>query len=385
MSVGRKDHRQLPLAALLATFAVLGVLVARDVTIQPVGLDFLCFWSGGRVALVDPGRLYDFQYLTLRQGFDPASGILRPYLNPPSALLLFAPLSRLPFLASYLTLMTLSVAVLATASARIRAPWWWLLLPSVAFAIFCGQLSLLIAGLVVLGLSFRRRPLIAGLLFAVAAALKPQLLILLPLALAAQGQWRVILFTGGWGLLICALSAGVFGPRTWVDWFAALPRFHGIVASQGLLDTAITPYAKLTALGLNGAWAYLLAPAVLRGVWTAFRRDAAWPDQLIALLGGALLISPYAMNYELALLAPAVAAYVARTQDRQWLAYATAAALYGLNISAGSLSLIAALILPVLGRDLQFTSVFFGAGGGSGATRTPSSTSALTSVGEASP
>ena len=154
----------------------------------------------------------------------------------------------------------------------------------------------------------------------------------------------------------------MFGPRTWVDWFAALPRFHGIVASQGLLDTAITPYAKLTALGLNGAWAYLLAPAVLWGVWTAFRRDAAWPDQLIALLGGALLISPYAMNYELALLAPAVAAYVARTQDRQWLAYAAAAALYGLNISAGSLSLIAALILPVLGRDLQFTSVFFGAG-----------------------
>lgn len=378
------DRRRLMLA-LVAMFALLSVMVARNLTLQPAGVDFLCFWNGGRVALAEPGRLYDFQYLSERQGLNAADGVLRPYINPPSALLLFAPLSKLPFLASYLTLMLLSLGVMATAAARLRAPWWQVLLPTVAFAIFCGQLSPLIAGLVVLGLSFRERPSIAGLLFAIAASIKPQLLVLLPIALAAQGQWRTILFTGGWGLLICAASAGLFGLQTWIDWLGALPRFNRIVAEQGLLDTAITPYAKLTALGLNGAWAYLLAPAVLWGVWTAFRREAGWPDQLIALLGGALLISPYAMNYELALLAPAVAAYVARIKDRRWLAYAVAAAIYALNISAGALSLIAVLILPVLGKDLQFTSVFFGAGGGKGATRTPSSTSALTSVGDASP
>lgn len=223
-------------------------------------------------------------------------------------------------------------------------------------------------------------------MFAVAASLKPQLLILLPIALAAQAQWRTIVFTGATGLLICALSAGLFGLQVWIDWFAALPRFHAIVAGQGLLDTAITPYAKLTALGLDGAWAYLLAPAVLWVVWTTFRRPAAWPDQLLALIGGALMISPYAMNYELALLAPAVAAYVARKDDPRWLSYAVAASVYGMNISAGSLSLLAALALPLLASSrLQFTSVFLGAAGGSGATRTPSSTSALTSVGEASP
>lgn len=46
---------------------------------------------------------------------------------------------------------------------------------------------------------------------------------------------------------------------------------------------------------------------------------------------------------------------------------------------------IAALIPPFLAGDVQFTSVFFGAAGGSGATRTPSSIKALTSVDEASP
>jgi len=382
---GPEADRRLLMLALLVMFALLSAMVARNLTLQPAGVDFLAFWNGGRVALADPARLYDFQYLSERQGLDAADGVLRPYINPPSALLLVAPLSKLPFLPAYLTLMLLSLGVMTTAAARIGAPGWQLLLPTVAFAMFCGQLSPLIAGLVVLGLSFRERPAIAGLLFAIAASIKPQLLVLLPIALAAQGQWRTLLFTGGAGLAICALSAGLFGLQTWIDWLEALPRFNRIVAEQGLLDTAITPYAKLAGLGLNGAWAYLLAPAVLWAVWTAFHRNVGWPDQLIALLGGALLISPYAMNYELALLAPAVAAYVARVRDRGWLAYAAAAAVYGLNISAGALSLIAVLILPLLGRRLQFTSDFFGAAGGSGATRTPSSTSALTSVGDASP
>jgi hypothetical protein len=390
MSSGPGADRRLLLLALLAMFALLSLLVARNLTLQPAGVDFLCFWNGGRVAVNEPARLYDFQYLSALQGIDASDGVVRPYINPPSALLLFAPLGLLPFKLAYLALMALSLAVLAISGVRIRAPWWQVLLPTVAFTIFCGQLSLLIAGLVVLGLSFRARPAIAGLMFAIAASIKPQLLVLLPIALAAQGQWRTILFTGAGGLLICAASAGLFGAQTWLDWFAALPRFNTIVAQQGLLDTAITPYAKLAALGLNGAWAFLLAPFVAWAVWIAFRRDAAWPARLITLLGGALLISPYAMNYELALLAPAVAAYVARTEDKRWLFYAVAAALYALNIAAGCLSLIAALVLPFLAKglrldDLQLTSVFFGAAGGKAATRTPSSTSALTSVGDASP
>ena len=380
-----KASRRPLLLALLAMFALLSLLVARNLTLQPAGVDFLCFWEGGRVALSAPERLYDFQYIGALQGIRPADDVLRPYINPPSALLLFAPLGRLSFPVAYLAMMALSVAVLAISGSRIRTPAWQLLLPTIAFTIFCGQLSVLIAGLVVLGLSFQRRPELAGLMFALAATLKPQLLVLLPLALAAQRQWRTLWLTGASGLAICGLAAALFGPRTWLDWLAALPRFNAAVAQQGLLDTAITPYAKLAALGVNGAWAWLLAPAALWAVWTAFRRPAPWPARLITLVGGALVISPYAMNYELALMAPAVAAYVARTQDRRWLFYAAAAALYALNIAVDCLSLIAALILPFLAGDLQFTSVFFGGAGGRGATRTPSSTSALTSAGEASP
>lgn len=351
MEIGQPaSGRGLPLLALLVALGLASALVARDLAFQPAGLDFLSFWTGGRVALTEPGRLYDFQYVTALQGLDLAPGALRPYINPPSALLLLAPLSRLPFAVAYGGLMLASVAVLAAAGARAGAPWWLLVLPSVAFTIFCGQLSLLLGGLVLLGLSFRDRPVMAGLLFAAAACLKPQMLILLPFALAAQGRWATILATGVGGLLICALSVLAFGLQPWTDWFAALPRFHRFVLGDpGLLATSIAPYARLAALGWNGAWAYLLAPLAAWGVWATFRRDAPWPDQLIALMGGALLIAPYAMNYELALLAPAAAAYLSRVEDRRWPLYVLAVVLYAVTAVVGIVSLVAVLILPRVG------------------------------------
>jgi hypothetical protein len=341
--------RRISQAALLVAFALASLMVVRLLARQPAGLDFLCFWIGGQAALSAPDRLYDFQYVTQLQDLPFVAGALRPYINPPSALLLFAPLSRLPLWAAYAGLMLAGVAVALAAAARARGTWQLLLLPPVAFSIFCGQPTLLLGGLILLGLTYRDRPLAAGVLFALAATIKPQFLVLLPVALAAQGQWRTILVTGLAGLLICAASALAFGLEVWLDWLAALPRFRRMVADDpGLLNAAIAPYAKLTALGLSGAWAYLLVPVAACGVWTVFRRDAPWPDRLIALLGGGLLVSPYAMNYELALLAPAVAAYLARIQDSRWPLYALAATVYAIDAAFGALSLVAALALPLL-------------------------------------
>lgn len=341
--------RQRLLISVVATFALASLMVARLLVEQPAGPDFLCFWTGGRVALTAPERLYDFAYLTAQQGWPFGPGVMRPYVNPPSALLLFAPLSTLPFWIGYAVLMLASLGVLTAAAIRARAPLWLLLLPSVAFTIFCGQLALLLVGLLLLGLTFRDRPLIAGLLFAMAAVLKPQTLVLLPLALAAQGQGRTILVTGAVGLATCAVSALLLGTQVWIDWFATLPRFHRLVMeTPDLLTAGITPHATLIAHGWNGDLAYLLTPFAVWGVWTAFRRDAAWPDQLIALIGGALLISPYAMSYELALLAPAVAAYLARIRDRAWLVYVGAATLYAINAVFGLLSLLAVVALPFI-------------------------------------
>lgn len=346
---GQPNYRTLLIVLLAALAAVNVMTLVHDLGAQPAGLDFLALWTGGRVALAEPGRLYDFAHVTALQGLGLGPEVLRPYVNPPSALLLLAPLARLPFGASYAVLMLASLVVLLAAARRIGAPWWLVVLPMVPFCLFCGQVTLLVGGLVLLGLSFRARPWIAGLCFAVAGVIKPQVLVLLPLALAAQGAWLAIVATGVASLALCALAALLFGPQAWLDWVSAVSRFSAVVmADRALLDDMVTPHAWLVAHGLNGAWAWLLAPLVAWGVWTAFRQDAPWPDRLIALLGGGLLLSPYAMNYELALLAPAVAAYLARTDDRRWMAYAGLAAIYAMNGMTGAAALLAALALPVI-------------------------------------
>lgn len=350
---------RLPLIALLVTLAASNLFtIVRDLGYHPAGVDFLAFWAGGRAALADPARIYDFVHVTALQGLDFGPGVLRPYINPPSALLLFAPLATLPFWPAYAVLMLASLAVLLAAARRAGAPWWLVVLPMVPFTLFCGQVTLLIGGLVLLGLTLRERPWLAGLCFAIAGVIKPQILLLLPLALAAQGAWLTIAAGGVFGLALGGLSVLAFGPQAWLDWLQAMPRFTAVVmGNHGLLRHAITPHAWLVVHGGNGAWAWLLAPLAVWGVWTAFRHDRPWPDQLLALLGGGLLISPYAMNYELALLAPAVAAYLARTSDRRWMTYAVIAIVYALNGLTGALALAAALALPFIATLLRHISL----------------------------
>lgn len=355
---GQPNYRLLLIALLIAMVAASVASIAPALGYHPAGLDFLAFWAGGRAALDDPGRIYDFAHVTALQGIDFGPGVLRPYINPPSALLLFAPLARLPFWTGYALLMLASLAVLLAAARRAGAPWWLVALPMVVFTLFCGQVTLLIAGLVLLALTLRERPWIAGLCFAIAGVIKPQILLLLPLALAAQGAWLTIVATGVVGLALCGLSALLFGVQTWLDWLHAMPRFSDVVmGNRQLLEHAITPYAWLVVQGWNGALAWLLAPFAAWGVWAAFRHERPWCDRMLALLGGGLLISPYAMNYELALLAPAIAVYLARTDDRRWMAYAVLVGIHAVNGLTDALALLAALALPFIGTRFRHISL----------------------------
>ena len=87
-----------------------------------------------------------------------------------------------------------------------------------------------------------------------------------------------------------------------------------LLPHPGLLKDSIAPAAVLARAGLPGTWSLLLAPLAAALVWTTFRRDAASTDRLVAVFAAALMVSPYAMNYDACLFVPAVAAYLARTQ-----------------------------------------------------------------------
>jgi predicted permease len=71
----------------------------------------------------------------------------------------------------------------------------------------------------------------------------------------------------------------------------------------------VTPYAAVLRLGFDPRWTIpVFALLAIPLVMLAFGRSRDVSLRLVTLLGGALLISPYGMYYELALLAPAVAA-----------------------------------------------------------------------------
>ena len=345
--------------ALLSTLAFASLDLFTLTRIQAAGADYSCFWAGAKTALSDPARIYDFQHNTALQGWPLGAGRLRPYIYPPTALLVFAPFTLPGYWTGFGLWVALTGGLFLWGATRVGAPWWLvLILPEVAMVAYCGQATFLIGGLMLAGLSLRNRPILAGVLFGIAAAIKPQFAVLLPVALLAEGRWRTILAAGLTGLALCLAATLLWGPQIWLDWLAALQRFNALIFNdRALTRTAITPYAALVSTGHKGAWAFLLAPFAAALVWFGFRRTGDLADRGLLLFGATVLVTPYAMNYELALFAPGVAVYLSRLRDPRWTRYAAASLAYVLMpwtfltmLPALALAL-APLLRPRLARD----------------------------------
>jgi hypothetical protein len=273
------------------------------------GADWAPLWVAGRLAWSDPSSIYDFALITEAQRPILGETVLRPFVYPPSALLFIAPFAWLPFYASFIVFVGITAAAFAREGLRIGAHWGLLAAPPVVLAALVGQTSFLVLSLALAGLSqLRSRADLAGALIGLAAAIKPTIFILAPIALIAGGHWRAMLFAGVSGLCAVALSALCFGVEPWFAWIDAIPRFQSLfLNNETLVRTAISPYALGVRYGYESGWIIVACgAAALAGVIVAFRSTEDVAARSVALFGGALLMTPYAMNYELALLAPAV-------------------------------------------------------------------------------
>jgi hypothetical protein len=314
--------------------------VNRLLGYQPLGIDFMPMWAAAREAFSHPGRIYDFVGLTRFQHplLEHFRG-LRPFIYPPSALLAFLPFSLASFdLANALWTGLGLVALLWVMFAHLKEVRTLTLLamvltPASVLVLVTGQVTFLVAALTVAALFWLKpRPGLAGVLFGIAGALKPQALVLLPLALLATREWRALLTAALTVSLAVLVSALVFGVGAWIDWAAAVPRFqHMVMNAPGLERGMITP----TAVGINikldpGAqdvWRGVFGLGAAVMAWLVFRRTTDPARRIAALLGGGLFITPYAMHYDAALLAPAAALMLTqRPQVGPWLAALAASA-----------------------------------------------------------
>jgi hypothetical protein len=316
--------------------------VNRLLAYQPLGIDFMPMWSAARKAFVHPRRIYDFAGLTRLQHpmLEHFRGGLRPFVYPPSALLAFLPFSLAPFDLANALWTGLGLALLLWVMfAHLKSPRTLTLLamtltPASVLVLVTGQVTFYVAALSVAALFWLKpRPLLAGVLFGLAGALKPQALVLLPLALLATREWRALLGAGATLASTMLVSALLFGVAAWMDWIAAVPRFQRMVmTSWGLERGMITPTALGHTLqldpGAQDVWRLVFGLGAAVMAWMVFRRTTDPARRLAALLGGGLFVTPYAMHYDAALLVPAAALMLThRTQPGPWIAAVIAGAL----------------------------------------------------------
>lgn len=295
------------------------------------GVDFAVFWSASYVALSEgPVHAYDLaRHQEVMAAYGPLaadSDAVLPWLYPPTFLLMVLPLALLPLAFSYLLFMAGSIYAylraigsLLDAGPATQCGVWLPVLasPAVLFSVTLGQNSLLTAALAggavaLLG----KRPVLAGVLVGL-LAIKPQLALLVPLALVAGRHWRTLLSAAATAALFATASVVVCGWETipaflqstaWArenlmegtphGWYA-MPSVLAAAQLAGLPPAAAYAAQGLCALAAAGAVAY---------VWSHTREA---PLRAAVLAAAALLATPYVRHYELTWMGIAVAGLVA--------------------------------------------------------------------------
>jgi hypothetical protein len=196
-------------------------------------------------------------------------------------------------------------------------PSLWLLLafafPAVFVNIGHGHNGFLTAALIGFALvQLDRRPILAGILFGL-LAYKPQFGLMIPLVLVATGRWRTVFAAAATVALLVLAATLAFGIDTWRAFFVFAEYTRTIV-----LETGETGWHKIQSVfswarmwGASVPLAYAVQGAVTLGIAAAlvwlWRSPASFALKAAALCLAAILATPYSLDYDLMVLAPAIA------------------------------------------------------------------------------
>jgi hypothetical protein len=220
--------------------------------------------------------IYDHAILgSLSTSFPPGAqyiGSSWTYINPPLLAWLFAPLTVFsePVAYGLWTVLSLGALVLAwhvaapyTGLAKLTLLLLALALWPVLLAFYFGQPSMVLLALAAIAwwLCARERPLAAGAALAMATFLKPQVVVLVPLALLVSGRYRPVL---SWMLFCAVLGIATIltlGSAGLIGWWHAL---QDVQADPAHIDDTLAHLFGLGPLtyalwGLQGGAALLIA------------------------------------------------------------------------------------------------------------------------------
>jgi len=330
----RVRMRLVAFALLVAMLAGAGFLIAtsnglNDRFGRPLGTDFSNVYAAGTyvrdgqpAAPFDPAK----QFARERAIFGAATQFYG-WHYPPYFLGLAAALATMPYWLSLLVWqgVTLILYLLAIRAIVFSSPSpagegkmkMWLLFALAFPAVFInlGQAhnGFLTAALIGTALCLLdRRPIIAGVLIGL-LAYKPQFGVLIPLVLVASGRWRAFAAAAVTVALMTLAVTLAFGVDVWTAFLASTKFTRIIVLEQGGTGwykiQSVFSWVRMWGGSIALAYAAqigvtLALAAALVWLW---RSSAAYPLKAAGLLIGSLLATPYSLDYDLMVLAPAIA------------------------------------------------------------------------------
>lgn len=348
----------------IAALAIVGWIALSDGMVdrngKPIGTDFSSFYAAGSLALEGKAAsAYDMAAHYLRE--QRLFGADTPYygwLYPPNFFLVAAPLALLPYPFAIALWQGLTLALYLAVIAAILAPArreqavianLWLPVAAAFPAVFInlghGQNGFLSAALFGAALVvLPRRPVLGGVLFGL-LAYKPQCALVIPFALLAAAQWRAIMAAAITAAAFSAASLVLFGSDAWWSFLASTETSRKLLLEEGNVgfEKLQSAFAAVRIWGGAVGLAYLVQGAVSAAtiggtawVWHSVR-DRNMKAAL--LLAATALASPHILDYDLMLLAPAMAFFVAARSATHFRDY---------EISA----LAAVWIAPLLARPI---------------------------------
>ena len=312
--------RPLLVSVLLGFFAAYSAfylwVTAVRFAADPIG-DFFGLWSCGRYILEHPAaQVYDADALHAVQvamGMRPAAEYPFPY--PPTFLLALWPLGHLSYWTAFAAAIggSLGLYLWATLGARWRpVPLLWAVLaPTTVIGIVSGQIGFLASALLAGGVRLSAsRPVLGGILFGL-LTYKPQLGILVPVALVAAGMWRTIAAAATTFAVLALATSVAFGPDIWAAWMLNIvgySRQFAVESSQILhLMPSVAPTLEAVGAPTMLVWAAqgLAAGFAIAVVWRCFR---AGPSAMAGavLFAATFLATPHAFVYDMPIVATAV-------------------------------------------------------------------------------
>jgi alpha-1,2-mannosyltransferase len=193
----------------------------------------------------------------------------------------------------------------------------WLLLalafPAVLINIGHGQNGFLTAALLGGALVvLDRRPILAGILFGL-LVYKPQYGLLLPLVLGASGRWKCFAAAAATVAVLTIATTLTFGASVWSAFVESTHFTRTVVLEQGNTGwykiQSVFAWARMWGAPVPWAYAAQGAATVALGAALAWlwRSAAPYPLKAAALCLAAILATPYSFDYDMMVLAPAMA------------------------------------------------------------------------------